>query len=125
MGIILLRRIIIVDADDHHDGGGGDEGSGGIIIIIAIGRQRGGSDGGWQCEFHSLEKVAEGKDSERSLSPSINCSAVTSASSSRDGSNRDATAVSSDTEALFANWRQERQMLRHAAPVVVAVSLRY
>jgi hypothetical protein len=50
---------------------------------------------------------------------------MTSALSSRDGSGGDTTAVSSDTEALFANWRWMRRMLRDAAPVVVALLLRY
>jgi hypothetical protein len=52
-------------------------------------------------------------------------STMISASSSCDGSGGDTTVVSSDMEALFANWRWKRRMLRGAAPVVVALLLRY
>jgi hypothetical protein len=81
-------------------------------MMAAVGHRRGG-------EAAEAAGVAEGDNGECSLSLSLDCSAVTLASSSRDSGDGDTSAVLSNTEALFAIWRWERWMLCDAADYVV------
>ena len=81
-------------------------------MTAAVGHRRGG-------EAAEAAGVAEGDNGECSLLLSIDCSAVISALSSRDGGNGDTKAVLSNTEALFAIWRRERWMLCDAADYAV------